>query len=289
MQGRIVKGVGGFYYVDTGTELLECKARGLFRHNDITPLPGDWAEVTLGEDGRGYITQVTRKNRLLRPPVSNVDRLFVVVALASPSPVPLFVDKVVSIAESKGIEPVLCFNKLDLVEESGLPAIYRESGFKTLCVSAKTGEGIEELKALIHGQICVFCGNSGVGKSSLLNRLDSRLGLETGSVAEKTSRGRHTTRHVELFPCAGGYIADTPGFADISIERFEKVTKEELPDTFREFRPHMGGCRFKDCSHTKERDCAVRAAVEAGAIPRSRYESYLTMYDEVKDIKAWEK
>lgn len=287
--GRILKGIGGFYYVEVGEDqIIECKARGLFRHSGITPLPGDWAKIEMSDDGRGYIVEVERKNQLIRPPVSNIDLLFIVVALASPRPAPLFIDKLISIAENKRIEPILVFNKSDLSEDTTLPDRYRAAGFTVVVTSAEEGSGLDEIKALLAGKICVFCGNSGVGKSSILNRLDSRLGLKVGEVAEKTQRGKHTTRHVELFHNSGGMIVDTPGFGDISIERFERVRKDELPDTFREFEPYITKCKFTGCSHTKEKGCAVREAVEKGEISLSRHESYCTMYEEVKDIKSWQ-
>lgn len=291
LQGLICKGVGGFYYVHTGQGVYASKARGLFRKKNQAPLPGDRVTITVTHEGdrEAFIESMEpRRNTLIRPPVANIERMFVVVAAASPAPSTLMIDKTIAICEKKQIDPVLVLNKVDLDPAEELAAIYTKAGFAVLRTSAETGAGIEELKPYIEGKLCAFAGHSGVGKSSILNRLMPEPVAEVGGLSERLERGKHTTRHVELFSCAGGLIADTPGFGDISLERFEPVYKDEVFDCFREFEPYFGQCRFSGCQHDKEPDCAVKAAVEAGDIARSRHESYLAMLHDVQDIKEWE-
>lgn len=291
MQGRILKGIGGFYYVQTDEGIIECKARGRFRKEGISPLPGDFVEIAMLDEATGSMDRILpRKNSLIRPPVANIERMFIVAAATRPKPVLLLIDKVIAVCEKNDIDPIVIVNKCDLseAEGAGLAEIYREAGFPTLMVSAETGEGMEEIRKLIHGCTCAFSGNSGVGKSSIINALDLGMQFEVGAVSEKIARGRHTTRHVELVPACGGFIADTPGFGDVGIERFQMIRKEELPDCFREFSRYEGKCRFTGCAHIKEKDCAILEALEKGEIAKSRHESYVTMYEEVKDYKEWE-
>ena len=291
MQGLIRKGIGGFYYVETDCGIYASKARGLFRKKGQTPLVGDRVEIEVTHEGdkEAYITAICpRKNSLIRPPVANLERLFIVAALHNPPPSTLMIDKLIAICEKKGIEPVVVLNKADLGEIPALEQTYHRAGFEVVVASALEGRGIERLKQLICGRLCAFAGHSGVGKSSLLNLLAPQALAEVGDLSERLERGKHTTRHVEIFTCAGGYLADTPGFGDISIERFEPVYKEELFDCFREFAPCFGKCRFSGCLHDKEPDCAVKQAVQQGEIAASRYESYLSMLYDVKDIKEWE-
>ncbi len=289
MEGRIIKGIGGFYYVAADDTVVQCRARGLFRKEGVSPQVGDMVELSPAGDGEGRIDRILpRRNLLVRPPLANLDRLFIIVSVKNPAPVLLVVDKLLALCEHKEIEPVLCLNKTDLADGGELAEIYEAAGYPVYSVSAATGAGIEELRSLIGGKLCAFSGNSGVGKSSILNRIDPAIGARVGELSEKLERGKHTTRHVELFSACGGYVADTPGFADISPERFERISAEELQYAFREFAPLIPDCRFTGCSHRKEAGCAVRKALEEGKIHPSRYESYAYMYDEVKDVKKWE-
>ncbi|HWQ50499.1 MAG TPA: ribosome small subunit-dependent GTPase A [Terriglobales bacterium] len=292
LDGIILKGIGGFYYVETPAGIYACKARGLFRKTRITPLPGDRVRVAVTHEGdrEAYIEEIyARKSLLVRPPCANVDRMFIVASAESPEAVPLLIDKMTAVCEKKGIDPVILVSKSDLADSAPLVAAYQKCGFTAFAVSAQTGEGLDRLKDLIKGHLCAFAGQSGVGKSSILNFLLPDALAQVGELSERLERGRHTTRHVELFSYAGGLIADTPGYGDLSIERFEPVYKEELESCFREFAPYVGRCRFAGCSHDKEPGCAVKAAVAEGEIPASRHESYLAMLYEVKDLKEWER
>ncbi len=289
--GMIIKGIGGFYYVEVSGTLYECKARGVFRKNAVTPLVGDHVKIVTEENRSALIAEILpRKNFLIRPPVANLDQLVLVVSSCSPRPNTLVIDKMIAAAEDKGISPVLVVSKVDLEEASWLREIYAPAGFPVIFVSSATGEGVEQVRELLRGKVTAFTGNSGVGKSTLLNLIDSRFQLETGEISQKLGRGRHTTRQVELLPLeGGGYAADTPGFSAIQMERYDVVSKEQLPYCFREFLPYLGQCRFPSCSHTCEKGCAVLAAVEEGKISRSRHENYIALYEEVKDRKEWEK
>lgn len=285
-----MKGIGGFYYVRCGETIYECRARGVFRKKKITPLVGDFVRVEPEEEpGKGTLTEILpRRNFLVRPPVANLDQLLIVASLQDPQPNLLMIDKTIAAAEYHNIEPVIVLNKTDLEDGHAIEEIYRQAGFTCIQASARTGEGIERIREQLRGRVSVFTGNSGVGKSSLLNCIDERLGLSTGEISQKLGRGRHTTRHVEIFELEnGGFVADTPGFSTLDIERFQLIRKEELPDCFREFAPFLGQCRFTSCAHTVEKGCAILQAVEEGKIARSRWESYCTMYQEVKDIKEW--
>ncbi len=290
--GILVKAIAGFYYVEAGGRIYSCKARGIFRKQGCEPLVGDTVRITAETEGEldGRVEEIlSRRNRLVRPPLANVTRLFIVSAYSNPAPNSLVIDKLIAIAENKGIEPLLIFNKNDQGDFSDWEEIYKAAGFEVFSVSCLTGDGIEAVRAALGEGISVFSGNSGVGKSSLLNRLFDGLALATGEVSEKLGRGRHTTRHVELFRMEnGGYVADTPGFASLDLEKSEVVCKEDLPFAFREFAPYLGRCRFTSCAHVGEKGCAVADAVGRGEIPASRYESYRRMYEEVKDIKEWE-
>lgn len=289
MVGRILKGIGGFYYVKTEAGILECRARGKFRKQRISPLPGDMVEVFETEPGKGSVeTILPRRNSLIRPPIANLDRAFLVMAAARPEPVLLLIDKIIAVCENNEIDPVVMINKCDIADGEPVAEIYRRAGFQTLCVSAETGEGMAEIRAMIEGKVCAFTGNSGVGKSSILNSLDIGADFAVGAVSERIERGRHTTRHVELVEACGGFIADTPGFGDVGLEKFQMIRKEEMESCFREFAPYENRCKYTGCAHVKEQGCAIRAAVEAGEIPVSRYESYVYMYNEVKDYKEWE-
>ncbi len=289
VEGIILKGIGGFYYVDTAEGLIECKARGKFRLKTGKPVIGDRVEIEIQPDGTGYMMSIAeRRNQLMRPAVANLDQLVVVCAAAPPRTDPFLIDKVTAIAEHKEMDVLIVINKTDIDSGDELFRIYTQAGFTVLRVSAETGAGVDELKAHLKGKTSAFAGNSGVGKSSLLNRVDSRFALKVGAISQKIERGRHTTRHVELMKLEdGGYIADTPGFSAFNLEQMDLVLKDDLQYTFREFAPYLNQCRFTGCAHVKEKGCAVIAAVEAGKISKERHESYCRLYDSVKDIKEW--
>ncbi len=289
-QGLLLQGIGGFYYVEAGDTVYECKARGAFRKTKQKPLAGDHVSVLL-EDGSATITELApRKNSLIRPPVANLDQLFLICSVCEPQPNLLVLDKMIAVAEDKDIEPVVVFTKTDLRDCGRYAAIYRQAGIPVLAVSPESEDGMEELRARLAGKVSAFAGNTGVGKSTLLNRISGQFHRETGEISQKLGRGRHTTRSVELLKLeSGGYVADTPGFSTVDIERYDMVKKERLPFAFREFAPYLGQCRFQSCAHIGEKGCAVCAAVQAGEIPPSRHESYMAMYQEVKDRKDWDR
>lgn len=292
MTGTIIKALSGFYYVDVGAEQepITCRGRGKLRHQKITPLVGDHVAITVTEDGTGMVDEVLpRSNQFQRPMVANMDQLVILASGAIPVTDPFLIDRMVSLAEYKGCQPIICFNKCDLEPATQLVELYQRTGFQSFAISAQTGEGLEQLLGVLDGKISAFTGNSGVGKSSVLNALCPQFGLKVGQVSEKLGRGRHTTRHVELFRVGGGLVADTPGFSAFDVEQMELIPKEELANTFREFRPYLEQCRFVGCAHVKERGCAVREAVDNGAIAPSRYQSYVRLYDQVKSRPQWEK
>ena len=287
--GRIVKALSGFYYVDCGGRTVECRARGVFRKEHLTPLVGDLVTITV-ERGKGTVaTILPRKNSFLRPAVSNLDALVVLASGANPVTDPFLIDRVCAIAGDRGVPVLLCVNKIDLTAAERLIAIYRHAGFTVFPTSAETGEGIEALHAAIRGKTVAFTGNSGVGKSSVLNCLDRRFAIETGEVSEKLGRGRHTTRHVELYALGEDTFAiDTPGFSSFDTERMELVLKENLQYAFPDFAPFLGKCRYHDCAHLREPDCAVTQALADGLLEPTRYESYVRLYESAKELKPWE-
>lgn len=291
MEGVILKALSGFYYVACGGEApVPCRARGKFRHQKLTPLVGDRVRFTLLADGSGALDEILpRKNEFYRPAVANIDLLVVVASQAVPVTDPFLIDRAAALAEGRDCEPVVVFNKCDLDPAEELLDLYRAAGFAALRASAATGEGIEALGAALAGKVSAFTGNTGVGKSSLLNALCPALALPVGEISEKLGRGRHTTRHVELLRLEnGGIIADTPGFSSLEADPAELGPKENLAAAFREFRPYLEDCRFVGCSHVKEKGCAVRAAVKAGGIAKSRHQSYVRLYEQAKERKAWE-
>ena len=287
-EGLIVSANSGFYYVKTDDGVVECRARGIFRKQHRSPLVGDRVQITRDGETGTVEEMLPRKNALIRPPVANLDFLALVVATKEPAPNLQVLDRLIVAAELKGIEPIVVVSKGDLGDSGDLCEIYKKAGIVSFAASGVTGEGIEQLAGLIKGRIGAFTGNSGVGKSTLLNSLDPSLDLGTGEISRKLGRGRHTTRLVTLFEACGGYIADTPGFSSIDTGRFDPILKDQLQFYFREFAPYLNGCRYTGCSHTKESGCTVIAAVEAGVIAPSRHKSYCDLYEEAKGLKEWE-
>ena len=290
MTGRIVKALSGFYYVDAGAgEPIPCRGRGRLRHRKVSPLVGDRVEITLTEDGGGMVDAILpRRNEFQRPAVANIDQMVIIASGAIPVTDPFLIDRMAAMAEWKGCEPLIVFNKCDLDRAEELARLYRAAGFATLQVSAETGEGVDALAGAVAGKVSAFTGNSGVGKSSILNALQPGFALRVGEVSEKLGRGRHTTRHVELFPVAGGLVADTPGFSSFDVEQLEAIPKQELAGAFREFAPYVELCRFQGCAHVKERGCAVREALKAEKIAPSRHRSYVRLYEQAREIPQWE-
>lgn len=289
-EGVIVKALSGFYYVQTDERLLECKARGRFRLDGTSPLVGDRVECSLDTHGKGRIDRVfERRNFFIRPAVANVDALVFVAANTNPVTDPFLIDRVSVIAESAGCELIVCINKTDVDPADELYGIFTAAGFTVVRTSVPDGTGIDALRREIAGKICAFTGNSGVGKSSIMNALSPGLNIKTAEVSEKLGRGKHTTRHVELFDIGGGtYAADTPGFASFDIEMMEIIPKEQLQFDFVEFAPYIGECRFNNCAHLKEPGCAVTQAVADGKIMPSRYRSYERLYALSAQHKSWE-
>ena len=290
LQGILLKAIAGFYYVEAGDSIYECKARGKFRKEHLSPTVGDRLLIEVLDDGKGVVNSILpRKNLLIRPPVANIDRLFIVSSHNTPAPSTLIIDRLTAIAIENEIEPIIIFNKVDLGHMSEWQKLYSSAGFKTIVTSGLSGEGCNEILPLLKGKISAFTGNSGVGKSSIINQLLPHLNLKTGEISEKLGRGRHTTRHVELFPAFGGYVADTPGFSSLDIEKTMPLKKENLAFLFPDFEKYLGCCKFTSCTHTGEKGCAVFEAVSQGKIIPSRYDSYKSIYNEIKDIKEWEK
>lgn len=289
MNDRIIKALSGFYYVQTEDGVVECRARGKLRREGVSPLVGDY--VRISRSGKtGMVDEILpRRNSFIRPAVANVDLLVLLASCAIPQTEPFLIDRVLAIAGEQNVPALLCVNKNDLADASALADIYRRAGFPVIVTSAETGEGMAELHGAISGKLSVFTGNSGVGKSSILNALCPALQLPVGEVSEKLGRGRHTTRHIELYALgADTFVADTPGFSSFDTERMDLVLKEQLQYAFSDFAPYLGRCQFQDCAHLKEPGCAVRAALEAGQIEPTRYESYRRLYELAKELKPWE-
>jgi len=290
INGTIVKALSGFYYVQTDQEILECKARGRFRLDGTSPLVGDRVCCSKDSNGKGRIDHVEeRKNWFIRPAVANIDVMVFVAANTNPVTDPFLIDRVSVIAEDAGCDLVVCVNKVDIDPADELYSIFTRAGFTVIKTSAETGEGAAELRDALKGKICAFTGNSGVGKSSILNVLLPGINIRTGEVSDKLGRGRHTTRHVELYDLGDGILAaDTPGFASFDIEMMNIIPKEQLQYDFREFAPYIGKCRFNNCAHLKEPGCAVTEAVGNDIIPQSRYRSYVRLYELSAQHKSWE-
>ncbi|MFI3250874.1 MAG: ribosome small subunit-dependent GTPase A [Eubacteriales bacterium] len=289
-QGIILKALSGFYYVDCDGEMITCRGRGKLRHAKTPPLVGDRVGFTLPEEGtEGALEEILpRKNFFHRPAVANIDQLVLVVSQAIPTTDPFLIDRITSIAASKGCDSLIVINKCDLATGDTLNTIYTNAGFRTLRVSAITGQGMEELSKELTGKVSAFTGNSGVGKSSLLNWLDPRFEIATGEISQKLGRGRHTTRHIEFFRLPNDVlIADTPGFSAFEEEKTTPLRKEELAQTFQEFIPYVEQCQFQDCAHIKEKGCAILEAMAEGKIEPTRHESYIRLYEQAKLIPDW--
>ncbi len=290
LEGFVRTCLGGFYTVETEDGLYTCRARGRFRREGASPCAGDRVEIQPQAGGTGALTAILpRKNYLPRPQVSNLDRLFIVASVVEPTANTLLIDKAVAAAELNGIEPVVIFTKGDLAPADRLWEVYSSAGIECRIACAKQRQGLEAVQRLAEGKVSAFIGNSGVGKSTLLNGVFPWLSLPTGEISQKLGRGRHTTRQVEFFKLEdGGYVADTPGFSTFDMERYSLTDRERIAEGFREFGAYTGSCQFKSCSHTCEKGCAVLSAVREGKIARSRLESYVAMYQEIKDVKQWQ-
>ena len=289
-EGIIIKALSGFYYVKTSEGIVACKARGRFRLDGTSPLVGDRVQLRIDADGSGRVDSVfERKNFFIRPAVANIDTLVFIAANVNPVTDPFLIDRVAVIAHEAGCELVICVNKVDLNAGDELYDIFTAAGYTVVRTSAETGEGAAELRRILRGKVCALTGNSGVGKSSILNVLLLGAAIPTGEVSEHLGRGKHTTRHVELYPLGDDtYVADTPGFASFEIQMMQTIAKEDLQFDFPEFAPYIGKCRFADCAHLKEPGCAIREALESGAIGKSRYSSYVRLYDLTAKQKPWE-
>ena len=289
-RGRIEKALSGFYYVNTGSGTLQCRARGKFRREGLSPLVGDWVQIRELGNGEGFVEVVEeRRNQFARPAAANIDQLVILASAAIPVTEPYLIDRIASIAALKGCQVLLCLNKCDLNSADELYDIYSRSAIPVLRISAVTGQGLDALRAAIRGKLNAFTGNSGVGKSSVLNALLPSLDLPVGEVSKALGRGRHTTRHVELFALGEDtYIIDTPGFSSFDTAEMDLALKQHLPETFPEFAPYVDDCRFTGCTHIREKGCRVLQAVKDGLIPASRHRSYVRLFDELKDVKEWQ-
>lgn len=290
LKGRIIQSISGFYYVEAADAVFECKAKGTFRKMNISPLVGDVVDIELA-DGKGTVSKIyERKNYLIRPPVANIDTLFIIASVEDPRPNLYVIDKMSAFARFHSIEPVIVFSKCDLADCSQYIRIYEKTKMKVLYCSSLENSGMDEFNELIRGKVCAFTGNSGVGKSSILNALMPQLELETNTISNKLGRGKHTTRSVSLYKIGEGYIADTPGFSSLDLENStEKIYKDELAQYFDEFSDYSENCKFAvNCSHINDKGCSVVQAVNEGLISKERHDSYVRMYEEVKKFKKWE-
>ena len=287
--GRIIRSLSGFYDVQLPGQVVTCRGRGVLRKQHVTPLTGDMVEITV-EHGKGMVeTVLPRQNSFVRPAVANVDALAIFAANVNPVTEPFLIDRVTAIAGNQNVKCVICINKCDLDPAQKLRETYEKAGFPVIATSAVTGEGVEQLRAFLRGKLTAFTGNTGIGKSSILNALCPALNLATGEVSEKLGRGRHTTRHVELYTLEEDtFVMDTPGFSSFDTDQMDVILKENLQYAFPDFAPWIGSCQFADCSHRQEPGCGVRQALEEGKIMPSRYDSYLRLYEKSAQIKEWE-
>lgn len=290
LTGMILKAVGGLYYAESPEGVFECRARGIFRKQNISPCAGDRVLLSDISENTAVVDKILpRKNSLIRPPLANLDYIVFVTSTCEPAPNLTLLDKFLAIAEFKGIKSVIAVTKLDLRKNASLTDIYKSSGAEFLEIDYDAPSSYMKLYDMLAGKVSAFTGNTGVGKSTLLNHIDKRLELKTGEISKKLGRGRHTTRNVELYKLDnGGYIADTPGFSTFEAQKYDIIMKDKLAGCFPEFSEYEGKCRFPDCAHIKEKGCAILEAVERGDIPKSRHDSYAEMYEEAKNIKEWE-
>lgn len=292
IDGLIIKALGGFYYVQAqDDQIYECRAKGIFRKKEKSPLVGDKVTIEVLQDNKGVVSFIyDRKNDILRPPMANLDKIFIVVSTCNPKPNTVIIDKFIAMSEYKGIEPIIIITKTDLQESSILQNIYKNSGFKVINVNNFNNTSVLESKELLKNSICAFTGNTGVGKSSFINSLYPQLNIKTAQISKKLGRGRHTTRHIQLYKLddVNGYVADTPGFSSMDLIRYDIILKDDLQYCFREFNDYIGQCKFTGCSHTVEKGCAILQAIKEGKIQESRHLSYVSMYEESKNIKEWE-
>ncbi len=287
LTGIITKGIGGFYYVEVANAIYECKARGIFRKNKITPLVGDKVEISVNDNAENTIDVILeRKNFLIRPPVANIDNLIIVVSTVEPKPNFFVIDKLITLAEYKNIEPYIVISKTDLSSYDEIVDVYKNTGINIIVLD--NDDSIQKVQDIMKNKISAFTGNSGVGKTTLLNKLDNTLNLSTGAISDKLGRGRHTTRQAQLFNVCGGYVIDTPGFSSLDFEKTEIIKKDELPYCFREFRDYLGTCKFTSCAHVNDKGCSICQAVKDGYINETRHNSYVQLYNQAKEIKEWE-
>lgn len=287
LTGIITKGIGGFYYIEVANAIYECKARGIFRKNKITPLVGDKVEISVNDNAENTIDVILeRKNFLIRPPVANIDNLIIVVSTVEPKPNFFVIDKLITLAEYKNIEPYIVISKTDLSSYDDIVDVYKNTGINIIALD--NDDSIQKVKDIMRNKISAFTGNSGVGKTTLLNKLDNSLNLSTGAISDKLGRGRHTTRQAQLFNVCGGYVIDTPGFSSLDFEKTEIIKKDELPYCFREFRDYLGTCKFTSCAHVNDKGCSICQAVKDGYINETRHSSYVQLYNQAKEIKEWE-
>lgn len=288
-EGLILKGIGGFYYVETSDGVFECKAKGKFRKEKISPLAGDKVVISIGETGYNTIDEILpRKNKLLRPPVANVDKLLIAVSVVKPAPNTMIIDKMTLLAEKNNIEPVIVLTKTDLASFEDIYNIYKSTGYSVYTFSSVDMKGVEEIRKELKGCVTAFTGNSGVGKSTLINALNpGGSKIETGEISEKLGRGRHTTRQAEIFHVAEGLVIDTAGFSSIDFVDDNVLLSEDVQHYFREFEEYIGQCRFTGCAHIGDKGCKICEMVEKGVISKSRHDSYVAMYNELKNVKKW--
>lgn len=289
IDGVILKGIGGFYYVKTDEGIFECKAKGKFRKDKIYPLAGDKVSITVRDDEENTIDEICeRKNYLIRPPVANIDKLVIVVSATKPKPNTVIIDKMTILAEKNGITPVIVITKTDLVSAEELREIYKSTGYNVYTFSIEDFSELDAIKAELKGCLCAFTGNSGVGKSTLINALSGDLKLETGEISDKLGRGRHTTRQAEVFPVGEGLVIDTAGFSSIDFTTDNRIYSDELQYYFKEFAEHINDCRFSGCRHMGDKGCKICELVDSGVISNSRHDSYKTIYEEIKVNKKWD-
>ncbi|MDO4380726.1 MAG: ribosome small subunit-dependent GTPase A [Clostridia bacterium] len=287
--GIILKGIGGFYYVETADGVFECKAKGKFRKEKIIPLAGDRVTIEVNFNAENTISEIKeRKNFLRRPPVANIDQLLIVVSMRDPEPNTLVIDKMTALAEKNGIEPILVFSKTDLASAEKYIEIYKTTGYKLYTISPDDHSELDLIKAELSGKLTAFTGNSGAGKSTLINALSPDLSLDTGEISNKLKRGRHTTRQAEIFHVGDGLIIDTAGFSSIDLVSNDPILKDELVNYFPEFSEYLGQCKFTSCSHTCEKGCVICEKTDEGIISKSRHDNYVFLYNEAKNIKEWE-